>query len=300
VRLTTPSTSGWSVERVVEESLDGLGEIEARRKKHRNHGAPRYSQFLDHRQRSAASSPVTMWPALQQPSRVTGTGLGLLAEVARLGVFPSSRYSLRSSNIPRRQGVPRGPDPGTASRFRPPQAPAGQVSPLGKHILSASNQTAGCAGCRRFPPANTESWHEGAGISAAFSTGRYLRTVGRVLSSFQTSRPGSRRQLASLRFFMNWAMALLLWPSPGPSERAEAVEAASPSPRAQIGGEKKKGGGKKDHGGLEPIAVGRHRSTTLLAESSMKNQRGDEHIGLRHNREQKALVLPIAASSSIR
>ena len=48
--------------------------------------------------------------------------------------------------------------------------------------------------------------------SWAFSTGRYLRTVGRVFSSLSIAswKPAP---LASLRLRMNWAMALLLWPN---------------------------------------------------------------------------------------
>jgi hypothetical protein len=48
--------------------------------------------------------------------------------------------------------------------------------------------------------------------SCAFSTGRYFRTVGKVLSSFNIAswKPAPP---ASLRFFMKLAMALLLWPS---------------------------------------------------------------------------------------
>ena len=85
------------------------------------------------------------------------------------------------------------------------------LSPLGKTYLSASIN-------RKFlrlsgvPPSQYWKLSMKERASCAFSTGRYLRTVGRVLSSFNIAswKPAPP---ASLRFFMKLAMALLLWPS---------------------------------------------------------------------------------------
>ncbi len=119
------------------------------------------------------------------------------------------RYSLRSSNIDGARGcqMPRsGNTTGSAT------ATAARSLPLrGNTYLSASINRK----LRRLsgvPPSQYWKLSMKERASWAFSTGRYLRTVGRVLSSLSMAswKPAPP---ASFRFFMKPAMALLLWPS---------------------------------------------------------------------------------------
>ena len=87
------------------------------------------------------------------------------------------------------------------------------VSPRGKTYLSASINRK----LRRLsgvPPSQYWKLSMKERASCAFSTGRYLSTAGRVLRSLSiASWNPAEEPPFSLRFFMNWAMALLLWPS---------------------------------------------------------------------------------------
>ena len=123
------------------------------------------------------------------------------------------RYSLRSSNIPGASGcqMPRsGNTSGSATTTAARSAPSPEP-PRGKTYLSASINRK----LRRLsgvPPSQYWKLSMKERASCAFSTGRYFRTVGKVLSSFNIAswKPAPP---ASLRFFMKLAMALLLWPS---------------------------------------------------------------------------------------
>jgi len=102
-----------------------------------------------------------------------------------------------------------------------------------------------------------------------------------VLSSFNIAswKPAP---LASLRFFMKLAMALLLWPS-------WAIEKV-PSLLSRI----TSGMEGKTTAALSRSRWGATASTTFWARSSNEDQRGDEHIGFGHIGAEGGVVLRIA------
>ena len=138
------------------------------------------------------------------------TGPRLAFSLRSLRLLFQLRYSLRSSNMPGARGCQRprsGKTIGSAtSNWGRPS------SPRGKTYLSASINRK----LRRLsgvPPSQYWKLSMKERASWAFSTGRYFKTVGKVFSSLSIASWNPALPPFSLRFFMNWAMALLLWPS---------------------------------------------------------------------------------------